>query len=128
MIREVNGCALCPMRHVERERGSARGASWCLGVQSKQYPHGRELLANATRLDAPIAPQWCPAEDGLVLVLRRARHRLDDKRCCPKCGATQMEETTMGWTGGPELNPNRFTCRCGWKGKWHELAVDGGES
>lgn len=66
MAIEVNGCARCPLR------SRADGAPWCLGVRTKRFPNGRELLPSALHPERPIAPQWCPAEDGLVVLLRRS--------------------------------------------------------
>ncbi len=38
-------------------------------------------------------------------------------RVCPKCGSNDLWETTLGWLGKPEDNPNSAGCWCGWKGK-----------
>ncbi len=66
MVIEVRGCVHCPLR------SSADGAPWCLGARSKRFPNGRGLPVIAVHPEGPVAPQWCPAEAGVVVVLKRA--------------------------------------------------------
>lgn len=44
---------------------------------------------------------------------------------CPRCGDDQIETTTLGYSGPPETDPNRATCRCckhtGNLGDWYLL-------
>lgn len=48
-------------------------------------------------------------------------------KLCPDCCSSSYEATTVGWVGGPELNPNRAICGgCGWRGLERDM-LDGPE-